>query len=113
MTRDPTTMRWFDRVAAGLAANNVSNAEVGRQLKLTGQSVGQKLSGKRGVSVDELKALARLAGLSVSEAVGDDIVVIELQDEIDLIELYRLLSPEQRKMLLGLASQLAGQRPPG
>ena len=37
-------------------------------------------------------------------------IVIELKDEMDLIELYRLLTPEQRKMLLGLAQQLAGSK---
>lgn len=67
-----------------------------------------KLRGERGVSVDELKTLAKLAGMSVAEAVGDDVVVIDLQDEKDLIELFRLLTPEQRKLLLGMASQMVG-----
>lgn len=102
-------MRWYERVAAGMALKSVSAAEAGRRLGISGQAVGLKLRGERGVSVDELKALAAMAGLSVAEAVGDDVVVIDLQDEKDLIELYRLLNPEQRKMLLGLAAQLAGQ----
>lgn len=69
-----------------------------------------KLRGERGVSVEELKALAALAGLTVAEVVGDDVVVIEIQDEKDLIEFYRLLTPEQRVMLLGLAKQLAAPK---
>jgi transcriptional regulator with XRE-family HTH domain len=105
-------MRWYERIAAALAARNVSKAEVGRELGISGQAITLKLQGKRPVSVDELKVMARWAGMTVAEAVGDDAVVIELKDEQDLIELYRLLTPEQRQMLLGLARQLAAHKAP-
>lgn len=103
-------MRWYERIAAALDERQVSRAEVGRRMtpQVTGQAITQKLQGKRPVSVEELKVMAGLAGMTVSEAVGDDAVVIEVQDEMDLIEFFRLLSPEQQKMLLGLAKQLAG-----
>lgn len=104
-------MRWFDRVSEALSARRVSKAAIGREIGQSGQSVTMKLQGKRPVSVDELKVFARWAGMSVAEALGDDAVVIELKDEQDLIELYRLLTPEQRTMLLGLARQLAGPVP--
>jgi transcriptional regulator with XRE-family HTH domain len=103
-------VRWYERLAAGLAKRDISLAEAGRRLGISGQAVGLKLRGERGVSVDELKELARMAGLTVSEVVGDDAVVIDLEDEKDLVELYRLLAPEQRKMLLDLARQFAGQQ---
>lgn len=106
-------MRWYERIAAAFDARKVNRAEVGRELGITGQAITLKLQGKRPVSVDELKVLARFAGLSVAEAVGDDAVVIELKDEQDLIELYRLLTPEQRIMLLSLARQLVAAVPPG
>lgn len=105
-------MRWYERIAAAFDARKVNRAEVGRELGITGQAITLKLQGKRPVSVDELKVLARFAGLSVAEAVGDDAVVIELKDEQDLIELYRLLTPEQRAMLLSLARQLVVSAPP-
>jgi transcriptional regulator with XRE-family HTH domain len=105
-------MRWFERLAAGLSTKGISAAEAGRRLGISGQAVGLKLRGERGVSVDELKALAKMAGLSVAEVVGDDAVVVELEDEKDLIELYRLLTPSQRKMLLGVAAEMAGKLAP-
>lgn len=105
-------MRWYERIASAFEARKVNRAEVGREIGITGQAVTLKLQGKRPVSVDELKVLARFAGLSVAEAVGDDAVVIELKDEQDLIELYRLLTPEQRAMLLNLARQLVTAAPP-
>lgn len=103
-------MRWFERVDKALKERGVSKAAVGRELGLTGSAVTHKLLGNRPTNIDELKVIARLAGMSVAEAVGDDAVVIELRDEMDLIELYRLLTPEQRKMILGLAQQLAGAK---
>lgn len=105
-------MRWYERIASAFEARKVNRAEVGREIGITGQAVTLKLQGKRPVSVEELKVLARFAGLSVAEAVGDDAVVIELKDEQDLIELYRLLTPEQRAMLLNLARQLVTAAPP-
>ncbi len=105
-------MRWYERIASAFEARKVNRAEVGREIGITGQAVTLKLQGKRPVSVDELKVLARFAGLSVAEVVGDDAVVIELKDEQDLIELYRLLTPEQRAMLLNLARQLVTVAPP-
>lgn len=59
--------------------------------------------------MDELKVFARWAGMTVAEAVGEDAVLIELRDEMDLVELYRLLTPEQRAMILNLMQGLAAK----
>jgi len=96
-------MHWYERVAAALRMKGVSNAEVGRELKLTGQAITLKLQGKRPVSVQELQVIVRMAGMTVPEALGDDAVVIELKDEMDLIELFRLMTPEQRTRFLANA----------
>lgn len=101
-------MRWYERIAQALEARGVSRAEVGRELKITGQAVTLKLQGKRPVQVEELKVLARWAGMTVAEAVGDDAVVIDVQDEKDLVELFRLMTPEQQQRFLGLARDMAG-----
>lgn len=101
-------MRWYERIAQALDARGVSRAEVGRELKITGQAVTLKLQGKRPVQVEELKVLARWAGMTVAEAVGDDAVVIDVQDEKDLVELFRLMTPDQQQRFLGLARDMAG-----
>lgn len=103
-------MRWYERIAAALDARQVSRAEVGRRMtpQVTGQAITQKLQGKRPVSVEELKVMAGLAGMTVSEAVGDDAVVIEIRDEMDLVELFRELSREQQQMILNLMRGLIG-----
>lgn len=103
-------MHWYERVAASLRKHGVSNAEVGREMDMSGQAITLKLQGKRPVNVDELIVLARFAQMTVAEALGDDAVVIEIRDEMDLIKLFRLLTPEQQKMILGLAAQLASAK---
>ena len=101
MRECPPTMHWYERVAASLRARGISNAAVGRSMtpKVTGQAITLKLQGKRPVTVDELKVMAGLAGLTVAEALGDD-VIVELEDEKDLIELFRLLSEDQKRAFL-------------
>jgi len=101
-------MHWYDRVAARLKDRAISKAEVGRAMPepLTGQAVTMKLQGKRPVSVEELTVFARMAGLTVAEALGDD-VVIELEDEIDLVNLYRLLTPDQKARFIGMLRDVA------
>ncbi len=107
-------MRWYERIAASLRLRGVSNAEVGRNMTpaVTGQAITLKLQGKRPVTVDELQVMARMGGLSVAEALGDD-VVIELQDEKDVIELYRLLSDAQKQAFLAMLRASAAQPPKG
>jgi len=75
---------------------------------VTGQAITLKLQGKRPVTVEELKVFARMAGMTVAEALGDD-VIVELQDEKDLIELFRLLSPDQKAAFLALLRANAAQ----
>lgn len=103
-------MRWYERIAAALDSRGVSRAEVGRQMPkaVSGQAITQKLQGKRPTYVDELEVFARLAGMTVAEALGDDAVVIEIEDEMDLVKLYRLMSPEQRARLMGTARDVVG-----
>lgn len=101
-------MRWYERVSDAFNAQEpkVNRAEVGRELGITGQAVTLKLQGVRPTNVDELKVFARYARMTVAEAVGDDAVVIELRDEMDLIELFRLMTPEQKVRFLATAKDM-------
>lgn len=105
------TMDFYERIADAFDRLNVNRAQVGRETGISGQAVTQKLQRKSAVSPNEIQVYARHAQLTVSEALGEGAVVLELQDEQDLIELYRLLTPAQRELLFGLAKQLAGQTP--
>ena len=68
-----------------------------------------KLAGKRPVNVAEAKVIAEFAGLTVAEMLGEDAYLIEVRDEIELVELYRLLTPKQRAEWLAYGRFLAAQ----
>ncbi|KAF1706260.1 hypothetical protein [Pseudoxanthomonas sacheonensis] len=103
-------MNWFNRVAAAFDARNVNRAEVGRELGITGQAITLKLQGKRPTYVNEIQVMARWAGMSVAEALGDDAVVIEVRDEMELVELYRLMTPEQRQRWVAIGRDVVGPK---
>ena len=107
-------MRWFERVAAAFDSQSpkVNRAEVGRELGITGQAVTLKLQGKRPTDVNELKVFARYARMTVAEALGDDAVVIELRDEMDLVELFRLMNSEQKQRFLATARDMVAAHQP-
>lgn len=105
-------MDFYERIAEAFDRLRVNRAQVGRETGVTGQAVTQKLQRKSAVTPHEIQVYARYAGLTVSEALGEGAVVLSLKDEQDLIELYRLLTPEQRNLLFGLARQMAGLEKP-
>ncbi len=96
-------MAWFENAAKLIDARGHSRAEIGRRLNITGQAVTLKLQGKRPTNVKEAQVFAEFAGVSVSEMLGDEAYLIEARDEIEMMELFRLLSAEQRKRLMEYA----------
>ena len=106
-------MDFYERIAAAFDAKGVNRAQVGRETGVSGQAVTLKLQRKSAVTPREIGVYAQYAGLTVSEALGEGTVVLELKDEQDLVELYRVLNAEQQRMILGLIKQLAATRPDG
>lgn len=105
-------MDFYERIADAFDRHHVNRAQVGRETGVTGQAVTQKLQRKSAITPAEIRVYAQHAKMSVSEALGEGAVVLDLKDEQDLIELYRLLTPEQRRILFGVAAQMAGQSTP-
>lgn len=110
MREFPPKMNWLERLSNGFEVRKVNRAEVGRELGITGPAVTMKLQGKRPTYVNELQVFARYAGMSVAEALGDDAVVIEVRDEMELVELYRLMTPEQRQRWVAVGKDVVGPR---
>jgi transcriptional regulator with XRE-family HTH domain len=96
-------MAWFTKAAQLIDARKFSRAEIGRRLNITGQAVTLKLQGKRPTNVTEAQVFAEYAGVSVSEMLGDEAYLIEARDEVELVELFRLLTADQRSRLMDFA----------
>ena len=99
-------MHWYERAAELLRVRGVSRAEIGRRLGISGQAVTLKLQGERPTTVPEAKVFAEFAGVSVSELLGEEAFLIEARDEVEMIELWRLLTPEQRAQVAGIMRAL-------
>ena len=106
-------MHWYERAADLLAKRGVSRAEIGRKLGISGQAVTLKLQGERPTYVPEIKVIAEFAGVSVSELLGEEAFLIEARDEVEMIELFRILTPDQRVQVVGIMRALAGINPKG
>jgi hypothetical protein len=106
-------MDFYERIAAGFDSQRVNRAQVGRETGVSGQAVTLKLQRKSAVTPHEIEVYARYAGLSVSEALGEGAVVLDAKDEQDLIEFYRMLAPEHRKMIFSLLEGLPKVVPNG
>ena len=104
-------MDFYERIAAAFDARGVNRAQVGRETGMTGQAVTLKLQRKSAVTPHEIEVYARYAGLKVSEALGDDAVVLEKRDEQELVELYRRMSPEARRAFFGVGREMAPAPP--
>ena len=96
-------MAWFEEAARLIDSRGFSRAEIGRRLNITGQAVTLKLQGKRPTNVTEAQVFAEYAGVSVSEMLGDEAYLIEARDEMEMMELFRLLTSEQRARLMDFA----------
>jgi len=105
-------MPWYTDAARKLKAKGVSNAAIGRRLNITGQAVQMKLAGKRPTTVTEAKVFAEFMGVPVAEMLGEDAYLIEVRDEIELVELYRPLTPAQREQWLAYGRFLASANEP-
>lgn len=102
-------MDFYERIDDAFNRLKVNRAQVGRETGgKTGQAVTQKLQRKSAVTPSEIEIYARHAQMTVSEALGDDAVVIEAEDEQDVVRLYRQMTPEQRQRWVAIGRDVAG-----
>ena len=107
-------MAWYENAARLLQAKRVSRAAIGRKLNITGQAVTLKLQGRRPTTVSEAKIFADFAGVSVAEMLGEEAYLIEAKTEIEMVELFRLLTPAQQLQVMAYARFVhqSGHEPP-
>lgn len=102
-------MDFYERIDEAFNRLKVNRAQVGRECGgKSGQSVTQKLQRKSAVTPHEIEVYARHAQMSVSEALGDFALVIELEDEQDVMRLYRMMTPAQQKQWMGIGKAVVG-----
>lgn len=89
---------WHQKAKALLKAKRVKYADVAEALCVGESAVGHYLNGRREPSIEQVRTIARLAGVSMSELVGEDAYFLVNKSERDLIDDFRGLSQAEREI---------------
>jgi transcriptional regulator with XRE-family HTH domain len=103
--------KWYDRARKALRESGVTFEEVATATGVTRPAVGHWLSGRREPSVDELRTIARMAGLSLDQMCGDDPRFLTSALDKELFDAARELDEEAKRVLLATARALAKPSP--
>lgn len=90
--------KWFDRAKRLMKKKKISMEEMGKHLNLGQSSMSMKLSGKRDSSLDDVKNIAKVLGVSIAELVdGTDDFIIS-NDEKMYLNIYRNMSDLEKEV---------------
>ncbi len=101
------TSRWNDRLKSGLKRKKLVYKDIAEKLNVTEGAVSHYLNRAREPSIDQVKKMAKMVDISVSELLGEDAVFISCSKEIKAAQLIRLMSDDKRDMALKLLETLA------
>lgn len=89
---------------------NLAYADIARALDVNRQTVGHWFRGRGEPSVRDLKRMAKVLGVDVSELISDDAIVANDETERSVIRDMRTLDAKQRELLqIFLAGLKAGK----
>jgi transcriptional regulator with XRE-family HTH domain len=98
--------KWYTRARAALRDAGVRFEDVATATGVTRSAVGHWLSGRREPSVEELRTIAKMAGLSLDQMVGDDPRFLISDLDKALFDAVRQLPDEQKRALLATVQAL-------
>ena len=97
---------WHQKAKEALKAKGIRYIDLAATLNCTESPVGHWLNGRREPDVETLRIIAREAGLSLSEMVGDDPRFVGDKAEKQLIDAFRSLTESQKNNILALITHL-------
>ena len=100
------TSKWNDRLKAGLKRKQLVYRDLAKKLNVTEGAVSHYLNGARDPSIDQVKEMAKMVEISVSELLGDDAVFISCKKEIKAAQLIRSMDSDKKAMALKLLETL-------
>ena len=99
--------KWTDRVKAKLKADGLVYNDLAEVLNVTEGAVSHYLNGAREPSINQVKEIAKMIDMSLSELLGDDAVFITNLKEIKAAELIQQMPEEKKDLALKLLATLA------
>lgn len=105
-------MTWRTKLRARLEARGVTPRDLAGRLGVTTGAVSHWLTGKREPSIETIRTMVSLAGMTLDELFQEpDKFLVASKDEIEVVELLRDLTPQNaeaaRTMLRALAQKPA------
>lgn len=94
---------WQTNLRTALAARDITQAELAARLHVSEGTISHWISGRHRPSIDRLKEIARLVGMTFSELVEGDETFLRDEDELELIRSFRSIDPAQRDQARKLA----------
>ena len=96
--------RWFHVLIERLPEKDLNRVmlvkKLANRLNVAESTVYSWLNGNREVTPDELRQIAREAGLTVSELLEEDVYYLRDEEERRLMDKYRSMTLEERLLLL-------------
>lgn len=91
------TKHWYEKAKGRAAELNLDYPMIAESLGVTPGTIGHYLNGRRDPHTGALVKLARTLQMSVSELVEDDPIFARNEDEIKILELWRLIEDQGDK----------------
>ena len=98
--------KWTDRLKAGLKRKGLVYKDLAVKLNVTEGAVSHYLNEARQPSIDQVKVMAKMVDISVSELLGDDAVFISNEQQIKAAELVGSMSDDKKDIALKLLETL-------
>lgn len=98
--------KWTDRVSARLKAKGYRRLDLARMLDVSEGAVSNYLAGRREPSLNQIKEIARMLDMSLSELLGDDATFISDEDQIKAAKAILEIPKDQRELAFQLLETL-------
>ncbi len=98
---------WTDRAKQGLKRKGYVYKDLAAVLNVTEGAASHYLNGAREPSINQVKEIAKMIDLSVSELLGDDAVFISDKKQIEALTIIKQLPEDKKEIALRLLKTLA------
>lgn len=97
---------WTSRVRAGMKAKGYTQDDVASRLHVTRGAISHYLNGIREPNLNQVKELAKMLDMSLSELLGDDATFINDETQLKAVDIIKELPPEKQELAIKLLESL-------
>jgi len=97
----------FSKLKAALAKAGMNQSELARRIGVERAAVSKWVTGRATPTLENLQKAAQVLGMSISEILGDEVLLAETKTERDILKALRSMSQEDREALERMAKLYA------